>query len=501
VAGKSAPSPDKRGKHNNRPKRTDSQKVAEVKEHISSFPTETSHYSRHHNPNRQYLSSVLNISLMYRLYCEWCEQKQSNPVSEKMYRDIFNNHFNLGFGSPKSDTCATCDLRSDEGHKSRAEKAFEVQRNDKKMAETTDGTYFITFDLQKTLPLPKLSTSVAFYLRTLWLYNLGVHLTYKDHSQPFFHIWTEADGGRGCGEVASSILAFIDAANIPTGSHLIAWSDSCCGQNKNFFIVCLWQYLVKSGRFSVIDHKFPESGHSYMDSDRDFGHIEKKVRQMENIYSVDQYQDIMAQSQHKSKPHITRMQGNLYNIKSLPTGLGLMQRHTTTDGEPVKFRDNIRWIRVTEFGSYMFKESLEEGDPWKTVNLLQSKRTVPNDNVVSISQACLKKTGSIKHVKLQDIKKQLPYIPETYKQFYSQLACGDNCSTVSSSDESDEDGTVSTSDAAQPARKRLRLETLEPTSSIEQSHSSGNELNRDNELSRQRSMTLSRQRKTCRTTR
>ena len=52
----------------------------------------------------------------------------------------------------------------------------------------------------------------------------------------------------------------------------------------------------KVGKFKLIDHKFPESGHSFMDSDRDFAHIENKVKEAGNIYSVDQYQDIMAQS-------------------------------------------------------------------------------------------------------------------------------------------------------------------------------------------------------------
>jgi len=58
----------------------------------------------------------------------------------------------------------------------------------------------------------------------------------------------------------------------------VAWSDACAGQNKNFFTVCFWQLLIKQQRFSLIDQKFPESGHSYMDLGRDFAHVEKAVK-------------------------------------------------------------------------------------------------------------------------------------------------------------------------------------------------------------------------------
>jgi len=67
------------------------------------------------------------------------------------------------------------------------------------------------------------------------------------------------------------------------------------------------------------------------------------------------------QSQVKAKPHITRMQSDLYDIKSLPESLGLTGRKITTDGEPVRFRDGMKWIRVEELiGSYKYTESLNE---------------------------------------------------------------------------------------------------------------------------------------------
>lgn len=157
--------------------------------------------------------------------------------------------------------------------------AFEMQtkyRNMAKMSTAEQPVYFVTFDLQKTLPLPKLSTSIVFYLMPLWLYNLGVHLSSSTQNGASFQLWTEDEGGRGCEEVCSTLMSFLDISNIRNG-HLIAWSDSCAGQNKNFHTICFWQLLIKQKRFSCIDHKLPEPGHSFMDSGRDFTHVEQEA--------------------------------------------------------------------------------------------------------------------------------------------------------------------------------------------------------------------------------
>jgi len=137
----------------------------------------------------------------------------------------------------------------------------------------------------------------------------------------------------------------------------------------------------------MIDHKFPESGHSYMDSDRDFGNVERKVRGVSNVYDVNQYHSLMAQSLQKSKPQITRMQGRLYDIKALPTALQLTHRKKTTDGGQVRFRDKVKWVRVTECGSYMFRQSFDKSEPWKTVDLMTDPATA-STQTPCISEAC-----------------------------------------------------------------------------------------------------------------
>ena len=102
-----------------------------MRNHIKSFPRQTSHYSRQDAPLKRFLNPDLNISRMYNLYLEAHEpavlnrekeivkakQERIFPlplkikpvVTEHRYRMVFNRDFNLGFGLPRSDTCATCD--------------------------------------------------------------------------------------------------------------------------------------------------------------------------------------------------------------------------------------------------------------------------------------------------------------------------------------------------------------------------------------------------------
>ena len=88
---------DSRGRHTPGNK-TSQEDVAYVKKHIESFPAYESHYSRKSNPNRKYLSPDLSIAKMYALYKQKCTQDSKKPVSDWVYRRIFNEEYNLTFG-------------------------------------------------------------------------------------------------------------------------------------------------------------------------------------------------------------------------------------------------------------------------------------------------------------------------------------------------------------------------------------------------------------------
>lgn len=54
-------------------------------------------------------------------------------------------------------------------------------------------------------------------------------------------------------------------------------------KHKNFHMICLHHLLLLKGLFEVTNHKFPEIVHTYLDSDRDFGKIEKVLRKDSTI--------------------------------------------------------------------------------------------------------------------------------------------------------------------------------------------------------------------------
>ena len=88
-----SPINDKRGNHQPHNK-TPTQDRDIVRQHIESFPTMESHYTRK-DSIKQYLSCDLSIRKMVDLYSIERKEKHQKCVSEKVYRDIFCTEYNL----------------------------------------------------------------------------------------------------------------------------------------------------------------------------------------------------------------------------------------------------------------------------------------------------------------------------------------------------------------------------------------------------------------------
>ena len=119
------------------------------------------------------------------------------PVSDHYYRDIFNSEFNVGFEPPHLDMCSTCDLytrtisglsvQTDAEQIARLQELKSVHKADatqvhtilKQCKDISDPTVCaLCFDLQQTLPTPKLSTGIQYYKCKLWTYITSVYIIY-----------------------------------------------------------------------------------------------------------------------------------------------------------------------------------------------------------------------------------------------------------------------------------------------------------------------------------
>ncbi|MPC67956.1 hypothetical protein E2C01_062143 [Portunus trituberculatus] len=148
----------------------------------------------------------------------------------------------------------------------------------KELAANDDGDCrVICFDLQQTLPVPRISTNIAYYKRKLWMYNLYIHDLKANKSK--FYVWDEVNGGQGSVEIVACLNRWIEEEYAKAPFHkLKVVTDNSGGQNKNINVILYYLKQIHDGKFKIIEHLFLVPGHSYMPCDRAFGNIEKCVR-------------------------------------------------------------------------------------------------------------------------------------------------------------------------------------------------------------------------------
>lgn len=131
----------------------------------------------------------------------------------------------------------------------------------------------ITFDMEKTLPLSRIPTSVVFYKRQLSFYNCGIHVS--SSNQVYCFVWVEGEAGRGTQELGSCLSKFINQIMRANIEYLSLWSDSAGGENRNIKIALLLNVILAAHRtLKMIELNFLESGQTFLPNDTDFGKIE-----------------------------------------------------------------------------------------------------------------------------------------------------------------------------------------------------------------------------------
>ena len=309
-------------------------------------------------------------------------------------------------------------------HKRRAERAYQQLKEDTALCQSDPTMEMLTFDLEQSLPTPVLTTNIVFYKRQLWTYNLGIHDCRSGRG--CMHMWHEGIASRGSYEVGSCLLRHLKEMNT-TATHLVLYSDSCGGQNRNINILVLLLHIVANPdlTFEVIDHKFMVSGHSYLPNDRDFGNIETARRRCQHLFVPDDWCHLVRTARRRNPFAVTEMENKDF-LSFEPLTKAIVNRKVNTDKKKVDWL-GIRWIQVQKDEPFQFRyrHSHNTLEAWKVVDLKRKAKGRPLD-IGQVQLGPFYAGGrAVNKKKLDDLKALLPYIPPTHQRFYLQLIAGD----------------------------------------------------------------------------
>ena len=217
---------------------------------------------------------------MHGLYTLKCKEENVQPVSEKVYRQVFCSEYNYSFHRPKKEACQTCNAyeektksgrltQDDEieyhSHIERKNKARAEKEKDKMKAKVDKSFYAATFDREAVLPTPCSNVSQIYYKRKLNTYNL-TFFSLADKKGTCY-VWDESNGQRGLSEIGTCVIKHINS--LPSNMEQVTlYSDYCSGQNRNQFLAAGLLYTVNTNpNIKVIEQKFLESGHTHMECD------------------------------------------------------------------------------------------------------------------------------------------------------------------------------------------------------------------------------------------
>lgn len=417
-----------------------------IREHIQKFPCVESHYSRNKS-QRKYLGTNLNISRMYNLFHEDCEDKGFSKEDIPkcwLYADIFNSEFNLSFSSPSKDTCDLCDeftikLKDTTSleersqiqeeydiHLLEAQKRYSLKHNDKEDSQGKPNEKVIMVDLQKCLPTPLLHNAQSFYSLKLWSLNYTVYDSSLKKSSCF--MWDESLAGRGGNEMASCLLRYIiDLDN--SIDKLIIWSDNCPSQNRNMhMILCYFYALQLKHSITSIEHRYLLRGHTHMEVDSVHSRLEREMKKTPDfsVMTPWDWQQMARLCSSKSDLEVKPMEledfknfGILYEKKNSPF---LQNKKTTTKENFLISKVVCMKFKRDSPGILYFKQAFDEN--FKEVDFFRKPFRQNNANLPDLKP--IRSTlRPISKKKYDDLQNLLKWVPKRFHGFYKELAYDD----------------------------------------------------------------------------
>ena len=127
-------------------------------------------------------------------------------------------------------------------HVKRKIEAREEKGKDKELSKQNDSVHCVTFDLEAVLDTQCSNVSQVHYKRKLAVYNLTVYSL--GDREATCYVWDETEGRKGSCEIGTCLSRYIQS--LPQDvKHVILYSDTCGGQNRNKFVASALHYIVK----------------------------------------------------------------------------------------------------------------------------------------------------------------------------------------------------------------------------------------------------------------
>jgi len=192
----------------------------------------------------------------------------------------------------------------------------------------------VTFDFKSSINIPCVQRPLATsnYSQKMKIEVLGI-VVHNRSIKTQFYLFEEFDKVTKKEMIAHAICDFVQSSKF-NFSKIMFFADNTVSQNKNQYIITLFEYIRQSINLESIRFNFMEVGHTYSDVDMNFGKLAAVLKQIDILYTPEDIQKAVQRSGF-AECHIISNQNNFDKLflHSRPVpGITMYQTFIFEDG-------------------------------------------------------------------------------------------------------------------------------------------------------------------------